>query len=516
MIRRFTRASRDHLWHILPATICLGAYLATLAPGVYAFDSAELATGAYSLGIVHPTGYPTYLLLGKLITYLPIGSIAYRVNLLSAVLGSLTVWMVARVIHRLTDDKLASALGALSLGFLHAFWTMSVVAEVYTLHTLLFALAISLLLGWMETQRRALLLALALVLGLSLTNHVSSALLLPGFAIVVLMRGDRRDLIRFAPAFLAVFVMGLIPYAYLPLRDMASPELNYVRSYYGIDLQSWQGLYWMVSGQAYRIFAFSYDLGGYLQELLGFGASMLRGYTALGLILAGVGAFTLYRRENVLGLASIWWFGMTGLFFSGYAVADKYTMFLAAYVVVSIWLGVGLSWLRSEPVPVLSRLPSIPMNVSRRTINALSIGMLISVFVFTIGRVDKSHASEGDLFARQVLSGLEPGAVVMAQWSSAVTLEYYRDVEGLRPDVEIFNRSRYAVAQYYRLWEQGHSHDVILKEIAALERAYVEQVEQTRPVYGTEYDPILASSYEYLPVGNVYRIVPRSPIEHLH
>ena len=43
----------------------LALYLKTLSPTVYTFDSAELAAGAYSLGIVHSTGYPLYLLLVK-------------------------------------------------------------------------------------------------------------------------------------------------------------------------------------------------------------------------------------------------------------------------------------------------------------------------------------------------------------------------------------------------------------------------------------------------------------------
>src|SRR5512142_2000566 len=66
-------------------------YLLTLAPTVYTFDSAEFATGAYVLGIIHPTGYPLYLVLAKLFTFIPVGDVAYRVNLLSALFGAVTV-----------------------------------------------------------------------------------------------------------------------------------------------------------------------------------------------------------------------------------------------------------------------------------------------------------------------------------------------------------------------------------------------------------------------------------------
>ena len=65
-------------------------YLDTLAPTVLTYDSGMLQTKAYTLGIGHPTGYPTFILLGKLFTYLPFGDVAYRVNLSSAVYAALT------------------------------------------------------------------------------------------------------------------------------------------------------------------------------------------------------------------------------------------------------------------------------------------------------------------------------------------------------------------------------------------------------------------------------------------
>ena len=67
-------------------------YVRTLAPGLLRDDSAEFQTLAYTLGMTHPTGYPVYLLLAKLFTLLvPVRDIAYRVNLLSAVLAALAL-----------------------------------------------------------------------------------------------------------------------------------------------------------------------------------------------------------------------------------------------------------------------------------------------------------------------------------------------------------------------------------------------------------------------------------------
>ena len=80
-------------------------YLRTLAPGVYGFDSAELATGVFTQGIVHPPGYPLYLLIGKLFTFLPVRDVAYRLNLMSAFFAALTVLLLYLVIKNIFGNR---------------------------------------------------------------------------------------------------------------------------------------------------------------------------------------------------------------------------------------------------------------------------------------------------------------------------------------------------------------------------------------------------------------------------
>ena len=66
--------------------IALGLYVATLMPGMAFDDWGEMQSVPHVLGVAHPTGYPTYLLTAWLFELLPIGSVAWRANLLSAVL----------------------------------------------------------------------------------------------------------------------------------------------------------------------------------------------------------------------------------------------------------------------------------------------------------------------------------------------------------------------------------------------------------------------------------------------
>ena len=65
-------------------------YVRTLAPSLLWGDSAEFQTLSYTLGMTHPSGYMTQIMFGKLFTYLPVGNVAYRVNLMSSFFGSLS------------------------------------------------------------------------------------------------------------------------------------------------------------------------------------------------------------------------------------------------------------------------------------------------------------------------------------------------------------------------------------------------------------------------------------------
>src|SRR5215210_6140730 len=131
-------------------------YLGTLAPTVLPYstpdtlDSPMLQAEVSVLGVGHPTGYPTYLMLTHLFTYLPFGDQAYRVNLASAVYGVAAVLVVYLAGLRLAKRAVAAAAGALAFGLSGTFWSQAVIAEVYTFEGLLVALVILFLFLWRD------------------------------------------------------------------------------------------------------------------------------------------------------------------------------------------------------------------------------------------------------------------------------------------------------------------------------------------------------------------------------
>jgi hypothetical protein len=238
----------------LPFTL----YLLTLAPTVYNLDSAELTTAAATGGLVRATGYPLYLVLGYAWSLLPVGDVGYRMNLFSAFTGALTIALAERILRRWHVGPWATfgALGLLACA--PFFWALSLIAEVYTLHTALMAGIILLLLNWGDQPTPPRLALVGLLVGLSMGNHAATILLVPACVWYTLTIAPRR---AFAPRSLLLtslaLLAGLSVYLYLPLRFAAAPAFNYAGLYDATgtfiptSLSSVQGLWWLVSGRAF-------------------------------------------------------------------------------------------------------------------------------------------------------------------------------------------------------------------------------------------------------------------------
>ena len=149
----------------------MGVYFYTLGPTITGEDSGELVTAAYHLGIAHPPGYPIWCLLGKLFTCVPHGTIAWRVNFMSAFFGAATVFLVTLLVIKLTRNRLAGVAAALALAFSGEFWEQSVIAEVYSLNAFFVAACVFFLVLWYQRRNDLILVAFAAVYGLSLCNH---------------------------------------------------------------------------------------------------------------------------------------------------------------------------------------------------------------------------------------------------------------------------------------------------------------------------------------------------------
>lgn len=407
-------------------------YLRTMAPTVYGLDSAELATGAYLLGIVHAPGAPTFLLLGHLFTWLPWGDVGYRVNLVSAVSAALALGFLCAALRRLGVSRATRVAGCWFLATTWFYWTAALAAELYAPHVCFVAALLWLALRFHQLGRRRDLFAFCLVFGVALGNHLSMAFLLPGFQALLIT--GRRDVLR-APALLAGTVLfatlGASVYVYLPLRAAAGVEMNYALEM-GIDVRTLDGFAWMVSGRMFEDQLFAIPPARLPPEVGWFVYRLWSNFLGLASLLALAGLAAGLRRQRIESVALILLLVGHLAFVLPCDVADKETMLLPAMLVWGVWCTLGADFLARHP-----RLPLLHGGGGSAALllAALACGNLVINFARADVSADTSARARGD----EVFAALPPGALYLADWADASVLEYLQRVEGQRPDVTVAN-----------------------------------------------------------------------------
>jgi len=212
------------------------AYLLALSPDIYWRDSGELTAATYSLGSAHPSGFPLYLLLGKVFTFLPLGNIAYRTNLLSAFCGAVTTGLLSLVTFEIIREQKKAfwlcLIGGLCAGSLMGinmiFWRNSTVAEVYTPTVLLLVACLYIFIKVRRNINSPESSVLALLCGLGFSGlHATLRLeLFVGFFVawVICLKRSPTPRLKLAPFF---FCLGLSVIAYLPIISAKNPIMDW-------------------------------------------------------------------------------------------------------------------------------------------------------------------------------------------------------------------------------------------------------------------------------------------------
>jgi hypothetical protein len=481
-------------WTLVSFSLPLLLFLFTMAPTVYNLDSAELTTAAATGGLMRATGYPLYLAIGYLWSHLPLGDVGYRMNLFSAFTGAVTLALAAQILRRLRVGGWAAfaALGLLATGTY--FWGLSLIAEVYTLHTALMAGLILSLLIWSEAPSPRRLALVALLTGLGLAHHAAFVLLLPSVAFYLLVSAPR-TLWQPRAALLAAagLLAGLSFYLYLPLRYAAGPAFNYAGIYdaalvfHPVDLSTPAGILWLVTGRSFSGQMFAYQGAELWREIWNFTGLLSQAFFIAGVGPGILGFFGLARRDGrkagMLGLM----FAASAAFYIDYRVLDKATMFLPAYLVWALWAGFGFQQLLNWMGQVR------PTNAGAWSVSLLRGAMVGAVLLAALWNwrlVDLSDDWSARERGESILKEVEAGALVFGWWDTVPVLQYLQQVEGRRPDVQAVNR--------------------FLISPADLEIAIQDQL-PWRPVYIDSAPVEMFGTFTARPAGSVYRLAVVDP-----
>ena len=482
------RVSASMAAAIVAAAIALSTfavYLLTVAPDVYSLDSPELATAAHTLGIAHEPGYPLYTLAGWTFSHaFPIGTVAYRLNVLSAVLASAAVAVTFLVAMRITPRLAVAAAGALALAFSYYFWSDALAAEVYSLDALLYAGLLLSALAWRDHRSAPLALLTGLLLGLALATRTTALLFLPALLAFAWMSGERSP--RTYASAAGGLAFGLAFYLYLPLRSLAGVDVG--PGTYRLDgtleiadLATWSGFWSHVSAAQFRADTFAYGPIDAMREAAVFGWDLAGGFLLIGIPLGIAGIARLWQRDRGMLLLVGGTALPAAIFFINYGTVDKEFMFLPVYVAWALLAVAGIDWAIDVAVASDASLAGKAWVPSL----ALALPLLLLVINWPLVTLhdERSVREESEAF----LAVVEPNAIVYGPFLEVAPLQYLQQVEGQRADVRLVNDWRV--------------NDAFLVELA---RANVGRA----PFYVMQEESALRGLYRLTPAGEGFRVLP--------
>ena len=483
-------------------------YGLTLAPTVTGEDSGELIAAAYGTGVAHPSGYPLWTILATLsIKLLPFGAVAWRVNLLSAVLAALAAAVLCRILQRFLALKpLMAVSAALCFASGRHLWSQAVIAEVYTLHVLLFCLVLYFTMAWLQTVRNRDLYMVALLAGLALANHHVAVLLGPVLLATVLARRARIFISPRVIILSLVFLMvGLLPYLYLPVAAHDNPYLNWG------DPDTWEAFVRHVLRQQYgdesmHAARTPHRLLGHLGVLWSWNVEQ---YTlaAVPLIIAGV--VHLARRQKQLFYLSLALFavhtvGLMGLMNFNFQRQELFcarVFQLPAYVISALWLAVGAQQIA---VQLAAYLPGRRLAI---VLPEALLAILWSIILLSnFNANNMRHYYYAYDHAGNILDSLEPNALILPSGDHNTFPVIYRHyVEGLRPDIVIGDKYGYIEYGLYQGMPDAPPRIRTRRQREEIEAYLIKS--SGRPVYYTVKPRLdLLEGYRAATYGMLFRI----------
>ncbi|MBI3577577.1 DUF2723 domain-containing protein [Candidatus Gottesmanbacteria bacterium] len=393
------------------------------AKGIYGGDSGDLVTAAATGGVAHPPGYPLYTFLGWILNHLPLATPAWRVGLVSSIPHAVTVGLVYVFVYEITKKKIPALFSAVFLATNYLFFLYSVTPEVFALFDL-FVVLLSYLL-----YKQKLLLA-SLVFGLSLAHHHVILFLLPAILCSIWK--------KWKAALLAFFAVGLLPYLYIPIAARGHSIVNWDRA---VDLV---GFIKLITRADYGTFVsggfYGTEMIARLLDVKAYAQFVLLDFAWVGVLLAGIGFFWLWREKRAL----FWYFflatsflGPLFFFYASFPLVNRFTVgtyerfLLPSYVFLVVLAGVGLGGLEGLG--------------GRRRIFQL-ISLLLFLVPLSRGAVTSwrfwglAEDRTAENLAHDILDSLPAKSTLLIRQDTPLfTTQYVRYALNVRPDVAVIH-----------------------------------------------------------------------------
>ncbi len=443
---------------LLAFVVPLCIYVASLRPGLDFWDTGELQTVPYILGIAHPSGFPAFVLIGWLWSHVLVcGDPAYRMNLLAAVGMATASAALSAALLELGVEPVFALGAAIVFAVTRVPWDHATHADVHAVALAALSVAFWCALRWYRTGAPGLLPACALAAALALGVHSGTILVVPGVALAALARRPPRRRIVGCVALGTLVVAGC--YAYLPLRSAVVYEqrrdptlalgLPPGRPFWDTDHPStWRGFRAEVGGGE---FGAATALRRLIDPAVLAKLPARYGRAAVGdlaggvMVIAAIGLVVLVRRSPLVAAGIVG--GSLGpvLFVLAYpAESDPERYFLPSYWTIGLLLGIGAGVLARGG---LSHPP--------RALVAAVGGLFLFVAagnVYANRFAFGAHDDAARRFVDRIVRETGPHAIIVAPWMYATPLAYAAYVEKRLGDRIVVTGWPTDYTAYYPRW----------------------------------------------------------------
>jgi hypothetical protein len=493
--------NRLAIQYLLVLFCSLVLYTATCAPTVLWQDSGLFVYRIWhndlqgNLGIA--LAHPLYIMFGIAVRLVPVGELAWRVNMLSAIFGAIAVANLFLLLRLWLGRVWPAIIGSVTLAVSWTFWQNAVIAETYALYAAQLFTELLVLFQYVRTKRTRYLYLLGLLNGLAVSNHLWGLFPLACYGLYLLVLVSRRELsLKVLALFIILWVIGAVPYEYLVLKNLivtGDVKGTIESSLFG---SIWQGAVLNTSLSAKLFF-----------ENLVF---IALNFPTPNFLLLFVGLVVLYKKSPSIAFANII-LALTVLYFVfafRYTVPDRHAFFLPFYCLGAVFIALGADrllakysgWKSGILLMLLALLPVgsyfVTPEIARKYYKPLAERRQRPYRdEYTYWLVPwKTGYNGAERFATEALSGVEYGAVVYAYTTDVHAMLYVQEVRGLRPDVKIVS-------------DHDHSENAPTFDATSISKIMAE-----RPLYVTSnrkgYRPrFLDEKYEFIKQGLLYRVV---------
>lgn len=425
---------------ILLFLVFFSTFLYFSAPTVWWGDNAEYATMPYLSGVLHPPGYNIYLFVGKIFSFIPIGDIGFRGNLMSVFFGALTVPLLFLLIYELTKNRFSSVIGSLFFGFSFTFWSQAILPEVHTFNMFFVVVLLFIIFEWEKYRKKEYLYIFTLLYSLSLSAHITNILFFPAFLYFIFVQ-DFKTFKKKLHILIILFLIGLTPFLWtaISVNNFTPPPM--ATNYFGSTVfpNTTENFIRYVTVSEFNPLKPGFGISDLVARWFSYTKIIQGNFAVIGVIIGIIGIWELFKERRKTAIMLILMYLGNLLYFLNHPASQMFSLYMSSFLIFSIWIGLGVRKLHKEI--------KFPKATFTKLISIIIIGLLLFLIPIygskypSIGfaPIDLRGDNQTTVFAEKVFGVVDSDSIIMTSWHEYAVLYYYQKVYDVRNDILLYD-----------------------------------------------------------------------------